>query len=688
MKSIFKIIITSYFIFITSYLTNAQIAINSDGTSPDASAMLDITSTDKGILIPRMTTTEREAINSPATGLLAYDTENSSFWYYNGTGWSEVGSAAFTTDDGLTQSINNDDDFVFGADSLNYGTGMESKLFYDKSKFALRAGGIQGTDWDESNLGDYSIGLGVAIKASGYAAVALGDGVEATGNYSIAFGLNTEAQGDNSTAFGSSTDAIGIYSTAFGSNTEAQGDNSTAFGNSTTANGYSSTAFGISTTAEGSYTTAFGVYTTAYSLSEIAIGIHNTAYTPNSTNAFDSEDRLFVIGNGTSTSDLSDAFVVNKNGNVSLNGALTIDSSYTFPITDGINGQALTTDGSGTLSWITQNDTLLTDADGDTKIQVEESSDEDIIRFDLGGTEYFRMNNGRISVVNTGYSIFLGNNTGVNDDFTDNANVFIGNSAGRYNTSGEYNIYIGNQSGNNNTTGYKNVFLGYSAGKSNLTGYHNLSLGYQAGFSNDGSQNIFLGYQAGYNETGSNKLYIENSDATSPLIYGEFDNDRLVINGNDGDNSNNRTLFVNGSIGATSAFNNDSDRRLKTDIQTIPNALNKILEMRGVTYQWKDGRETGDRMGFIAQEVEPILPEVVDNKNDHYTMQYAPITAVLVEAVKEQQIQIKEQQTQIETLQSENTVLKGQAKKINQLEQQNAEMKAMLEQIQVQLNNQ
>jgi len=50
-------------------------------------------------------------------------------------------------------------------------------------------------------------------------------------------------------------------------------------------------------------------------------------------------------------------------------------------------------------------------------------------------------------------------------------------------------------------------------------------LGYQSGYSiANGSNNIFLGYQAGYNETGSNKLYIENSDSSTPLIYGEFDN--------------------------------------------------------------------------------------------------------------------------------------------------------------------
>lgn len=46
-----------------------------------------------------------------------------------------------------------------------------------------------------------------------------------------------------------------------------------------------------------------------------------------------------------------------------------------------------------------------------------------------------------------------------------------------------------------------------------------------------GSGNVFLGHNAGYNEMGSNKLYIENSDISTPLIYGEFDNNLLQING-------------------------------------------------------------------------------------------------------------------------------------------------------------
>ena len=70
---------------------NAQVGINND--SPDASSALDITSTTAGLLIPRMTETQRDAITSAATGLMIYQTDGTEgFYYYNGSSWVEVGT--------------------------------------------------------------------------------------------------------------------------------------------------------------------------------------------------------------------------------------------------------------------------------------------------------------------------------------------------------------------------------------------------------------------------------------------------------------------------------------------------------------------------------------------------------------------------------------------------------------------
>jgi len=82
-------------------------------------------------------------------------------------------------------------------------------------------------------------------------------------------------------------------------------------------------AMGVSNTASGFASTAMGLRNKARSYGETAIGLYNTDYTPNSTTNFDSSDRLFVIGNGTSLIARSDALIIFKNGDATLSGTLT-----------------------------------------------------------------------------------------------------------------------------------------------------------------------------------------------------------------------------------------------------------------------------------------------------------------------------------------------------------------------------
>jgi hypothetical protein len=80
-------------LMLSACITHAQVAINSTGANPDNSAMLDVTSTTKGLLIPRMTTAERTAIASPATGLLVYDNTLSLFYFYTGSAWAPIATS-------------------------------------------------------------------------------------------------------------------------------------------------------------------------------------------------------------------------------------------------------------------------------------------------------------------------------------------------------------------------------------------------------------------------------------------------------------------------------------------------------------------------------------------------------------------------------------------------------------------
>ena len=94
-------------------------------------------------------------------------------------------------------------------------------------------------------------------------------------------------------------------------------------------------------------------------------------------------------------------------------------------------------------------------------------------------------------------------------------------------------------------------------------------------------------------------------------------------------------------------FNTTSDARLKTDIKDIPDALNKVEALRGV-YFTMDGRE---QVGVIAQEVEAVVPELVNtNQVGYKTVAYSNTVGLLIEAVKEQSKKIEELTKRIEEL--------------------------------------
>ncbi|MFC1586161.1 hypothetical protein ACFL5V_11480 [Fibrobacterota bacterium] len=155
--------------------------------------------------------------------------------------------------------------------------------------------------------------------------------------------------------------------------------------------------------------------------------------------------------------------------------------------------------------------------------------------------------------------------------FSGDFNVFVGVSAGESITTGQANVFVGYQTGDAVTSGSRNLFVGLSAGGvvttgndntcfgqaaggaaltnannnvmlgsqcgRNTTGGSNVMIGYEAGRNATGaSNNVFIGHNAGYSEGGSNKLYVENTSggASSALIYGEFDNNKIAFGGDVG----------------------------------------------------------------------------------------------------------------------------------------------------------
>jgi len=109
-----------------------------------------------------------------------------------------------------------------------------------------------------------------------------------------------------------------------------------------------------------------------------------------------------------------------------------------------------------------------------------------------------------------------------------------------------------------------------------------------------------------------------------------------------------------GNSSATGTVTASSDIRLKTNIETISDALNKVLDLRGVEFDRPDLDGSPRHIGVIAQEVENVIPEVVFDGADGYKkVAYGNLTAVLIEAVKEQQKQIDELRNEIKKLKGE-----------------------------------
>jgi trimeric autotransporter adhesin len=283
----------------------------------------------------------------------------------------------------------------------------------------------------------------------------------------------------------------------------------------------------------------------------------------------------------------------------------------------------------------------------------------------------------------------------------DDYNTFCGTVAGAYNSSGYSNTFIGSSAGYSNTTGTNNTFLGRLAGSAS-NGYENIFIGHEAGYNSDsgenisighgagfantsgygnvcigsgagranisGDSNVFLGYSAGSSELGSNKLYIDNCSIKGgppeyscdyPLIYGEFDN---------------RIVKINGALMMTAVLT-PSDIRLKKEIEPLKSSLERVIKLQGVSYSWKAdenpgrGFGPGRNIGLIAQDVEKVIPEVVyTDGNGIKDLSYDKLAPVLVEAIKEQQKTIAEKSRIIDEQRSAIKVLAERLAKLDKLE--------------------
>jgi len=277
--------------------------------------------------------------------------------YSMAIGWQSKALGLSSYAFGKSAQASGEDGFAFGSGALASG----DKSFALGSTGIDTSGAVTGTPTKAS--GNYSYAIGLSSQATADGSMAIGSVASASGLYSIALGsyasasekqsmaLNGIASGPYALSIGGS--ASGYRSNAFGYRTQAVGDYSTAIGsgyymkflfppnppvtvnNPTIASGYYSMAIGASVEARGNYATAMGYRTIAKAFNSFVIGRYNNI-NGDSLNWVET-DPLFVIGNGTSFSNPHNAFVVSKNGTVTINtDAVTYSLKINNTSNDGL----------------------------------------------------------------------------------------------------------------------------------------------------------------------------------------------------------------------------------------------------------------------------------------------------------------------------------------------------------------
>jgi len=571
MKKIFSLL-KAMFVFSIVY-SQQGVAITTDGTTADNSAMLDIKSTSKGILVPRMTIAQRTSIAVPANGLLVYQTDGTAgFYFYNGSVWAPISAASgpltgwATTGNAATDSTIN---FIGTSDNKPLiGKVNGQRAFYFSPTNTATLVGYQA---GKSSSGIWNTFLGYQAGLSnttGFANLFIGN----SSGYS-----NTTANGNH---------FIGINS----------GKNNTT-GSINHFNGFQA-------------------------------GYSNTTGTENYFSGYNA-------------------------GFSNTNGSQNYFS--------GNNAGAFNTTGSNN-------------------------------HFEGYKAGYSN---------NAGFSnTFIGNQSGYSNT-NGLGNNFMGFKSGYSNVSGSQNTYIGTQSGFANT-GSGNVFIGYQAGAQEtivnnrliisnsqandpliLGDFSNKYLFVNGGLKASNYSTFDQGAKFGSSISVGGEIAISNFDPYTSMILDarNISNEQVIAlyNANDGSSIWRQTAYQNGNpdaasfkihysgnsiqdVGLTLYGNGNaelygdlteiSDARYKKNIVSLEGAINKVKQLRGVTYNWIDEHKgKGEEIGFIAQELEKVFPQLVHTNKDGYkSVAYSHVIPVLVEAIKEQQQQIDELKKMVEQL--------------------------------------
>ncbi len=640
---------------ILSTVSFAQVGVGT--TSPLASSALDVTATNKGLLVPRVALTGSSdivTIGSPATSLLVYNTATAGtspnnvipgYYYYTGTKWERLTNSGANSVGAFTTATANGATITGGVLQL--------------APASLTTGGIVNTlaqtfDGTKTfNVDAIVNGLTVG-KGAGNVATnsAFGSGallsvnqnnIDSNSTRNSAFGfqaLNLLTTGTNNNAFGSGA----LQKTTTGTQNIAIGTNSlntNSYGNFNVGIGHNSlnategTGSILSPTTGGSANVAIG----GGALSANTTGTFNTAVGFNSggvstfTNVAGYQNTIIGANTGFSASNLINATAIGYGAiatannsiqlgntavtNVNTSGTITA-GAITYPNVGGATGQVLTTNGS-VASW-TNNTSTSPSITNDNSNNVTgyptwvTGATTGNLPLKISSSKFtFNPSTGDATI--NGLTIGLGKNSyATNTVFGVNALSLLSNSTAIRNTAIGANSLSGLYLNPDNTA------IGYNA-LLTTQGYQNTAIGSGA----DALYAVFNCTAIGYGASGStsNTMQLGNSAVTD--IYGG------APTGGAGTGANFRGK----------AFIVNSDKRIKTNITNTKYGLNTIAKLRPVNYTLINDVKHETQVGFIAQEVKEIVPEMVTGKEGDLSkgeilgVNYGGLVPILTKAIQE-----------------------------------------------------
>ncbi|MBP6904662.1 MAG: tail fiber domain-containing protein [Candidatus Pacebacteria bacterium] len=354
---------------------------------------------------------------------------------------------------------------------------------------------------------------------------------------------------------------------------------------------------------------------------------------------------LFTLGTtGSRLGVLS--FAGSTSGKVIVQPAVAAGTwTMTLPTTGGTSGYVLSTDGNGVTSWIAPAigsgvalQTNSTVNGSQSVLNLIAGSNISLTDDGTGGITIASSQSSLIGSTSTlGTETWLGTASGSMASASHTDTVFIGISAGSGATNAANSVFIGDAAGSGATNSSNSIFIGKNAGLNDgnlnsLLGGTSILIGDNTSTGGN-SDSIAIGNSAV--NTAANQFMIGSS--TSPIDSTTWE----------GSAATQCTITTGTGIACT------SDERLKTNIDAIEDGvLSKILDTRAVTFNWLRNPNSDTQIGFLAQNLEELFPELVATDSDGYkSVYYAQMTPLLVKAIQEIDIKV----VGIANLEIENT---------------------------------